>query len=254
MQLELELPGDAPRIRERVSPRARNIRIEIRPDASVALIYPRWVPRSEALAFLRARESWVAEKLAELKAQTATEDATQPVAPPRWEGHDEILLRGLVVPVCIEPARLRRPAVRFDAARISIFVAAEQRAQPKLLEAALRLALLQQARLDARRLLDEEASRLGVRYASLRIADPRTQWGSCNARALISLSWRLVMAPPEVFRYVVVHELCHRVHLDHSARFWQLVERQMPDFATHKQWLRDHGARLHRLLPHHRDA
>lgn len=254
MQLELELPGDAPRIRERVSPRARHIRIEILPDASVALIYPRWVPRSEALAFLRTREAWVMEKLAELKAQTTAPDAVQPQAPPRWDGHDEMLLRGVVMPVHVEPARLRRPAVRFDPGRISVFVAPEQRSQPRVLETALRQAMQQQARLDAKRLLDEESARLGVRYAALRIADPRTQWGSCNAQALISLSWRLVMAPPAAFRYVAVHELCHLVHLDHSPRFWQLVERQMPDYAAQKQWLRDHGARLQRWLPHPRDA
>ena len=254
VQLELELPGEPWRLHERISRRTRSIRIEVRPDASVALIYPRWVPRSEALAFLRAREAWVRDKLAELAAQTASQDAALPVAAPRWQGQDEVLLRGVAVPVHIEPARLRRPMVRFDAAKISLFVAPEQRAEAPVLEAALRRALLQQARLDARQHLDLAAQPLGVACAALRVADPRTQWGSCNAAAVISLSWRLVMAPPAVFRYVAVHELCHLVHLDHSPRFWRLVEQQMPDYEQHKDWLREHGARLHRLLPRQRDA
>jgi predicted metal-dependent hydrolase len=61
--------------------------------------------------------------------------------------------------------------------------------------------------------------------AFLRIGDRLTLWGSCSARGTISFSWRLVLAPLEVLDYVVVHELCHLHVLDHSARFWQRVER-----------------------------
>jgi len=105
-----------------------------------------------------------------------------------------------------------------------------------------------QARAIARRLLDEESARLGVRYTTLSIRDPRSRWGSCGPDGRIMLSLRLVMAPPEVFRYVVVHELCHLRWRGHGPRFWALVERQMPGYEQPYCWLREHGARLHQAL------
>jgi predicted metal-dependent hydrolase len=97
----------------------------------------------------------------------------------------------------------------------------------------------------ARLLLDEEAARLGVRYEGLRIRDPRTRWGSCGPDGHIMLSLRLALAPPEVFRYVVVHELCHLRWHGHGPRFWDLVARQMPGYREQRAWLKRHGAALH---------
>jgi predicted metal-dependent hydrolase len=98
---------------------------------------------------------------------------------------------------------------------------------------------------EGRRLLDEEAARLGVRYTRLTVRDARTRWGSCGPDGSIMLSLRLTLAPPEVFRYVVIHELCHLRWRGHGPRFWALVERQMPGFEEHRRWLRRHGQELH---------
>ncbi len=243
--MQFELFRDDFRLREKPSPRARNIRVEVRPGREVVLVYPRWVARGEALAFLRSREDWVREKLAEL---ARLEAANPPPPEARWDGRDELLLRGQLVPVCVEPARLRQITVRIESERISLFAPREQLAQPRRLALALRGELMHQAQLDARRLLEAEAQRLAVRYTELKIHDPQTLWGSCNPGGVICLSWRLVMAPPEVLRYVVIHELCHLVHADHSTRFWNLVARQMPEYATHRHWLRERGQRLHQYL------
>lgn len=247
-QLDFALLREDFSVEERVSARARNLRIEIRPGGRVVLVYPRWVPRGEALAFLREREAWVREKLVEL--------AIRPVegrpSPVRWDGSDAIPLRGVSLPVVLEPARLRRVTVRIEAQRIVVLTPPALRESSVKLEAALRAALAHQARLDAGRHLEAEAQRLAVRYSELKIHDPQTLWGSCNPDAVICLSWRLVMAPPEVLRYVVVHELCHLVHLDHSSRFWALVAQQMPDFAEPRRWLREQGHLLHGPLSRRR--
>lgn len=68
----------------------------------------------------------------------------------------------------------------------------------------------------------------------------RTRWGSCSSQGSISLNWRLVAGSHDVMDYVVVHELAHLKHQDHSSRFWSLVEEHRPDFREHKKWLRDH--------------
>jgi len=108
-----------------------------------------------------------------------------------------------------------------------------------------RAALKAQAEAQARVLLEQEGARLGLLHRDLRIRDPRSRWGSCGPDGDIMLSMRLALAPPEVFRYVVIHELCHLRWHGHGPRFWDLLARQMPDFEAHRAWLRRHGAALH---------
>lgn len=230
---------------ERVSARASNIRIEVRPDGNVLLVIPKRVPRATAHAFLKSREEWIRRKLVELKSRASR---VPPRPALRWDGTDSIPLRGRELPLKLAIARIAKPTVRIDHA-ITMFCSAADAARPSVLAAALRTAIARLARNDARMLLESESTRLGVAFTGPRIADQKSLWGSCTPDGLISLNWRLVMAPPEALRYVVIHELCHRRHLDHSPRFWRLVEKQMADHAHWRAWLREHGAALHSVLP-----
>ncbi|MZP31264.1 DUF45 domain-containing protein [Heliobacterium undosum] len=87
----------------------------------------------------------------------------------------------------------------------------------------------------------EIAGRLGYAYGKVTIRDQKTRWGSCSSKRNLSFNWRLVLFPPAVMDYVIVHELCHLQELNHSARFWTLVERHVPDYALHRRWLRERG-------------
>ena len=89
-----------------------------------------------------------------------------------------------------------------------------------------------------------ESQRIDVRYTRIAIRDTRSRWGSCSSRGAMSFTWRLALAPRQILDYVVVHELCHLVHMDHSKRFWSLVERVRPDFRAERDWLNDHGWEL----------
>jgi predicted metal-dependent hydrolase len=89
-----------------------------------------------------------------------------------------------------------------------------------------------------------EGTQLEIGYASIAIRDQRTRWGSCSPRGALSFNWRLVLAPPEVLAYVVVHELCHRLRHDHSRAFWRLVEGAWPTYCEERAWLDEHGAEL----------
>ncbi len=93
-------------------------------------------------------------------------------------------------------------------------------------------------------LAEEEAGRLGVAYRRIRIGGQRTLWGSCSPAGTLSFNWRLVLAPLEVLDYVVVHEVCHLRVLNHSRRFWALVEERRPHWREQRDWLREHGPEL----------
>ncbi len=81
-------------------------------------------------------------------------------------------------------------------------------------------------------------------YHSITIRDQKTRWGSCSSRGTLSFNYRLIFAPPAVLDYVVVHELCHLTHMNHSADFWNLVGSVMPDYKQHRKWLKEHGGEL----------
>ncbi|MGH8457614.1 MAG: M48 family metallopeptidase [Stenotrophobium sp.] len=231
---------------ERVSAKARNVRIEIRSPHEVMLVIPRRVPKSAAREFLASREVWVRQKIAELRQR----HGNTPLDPQRlrWDGRDVLPLRGVDTPVRLVAASLKRIGLRLEADAITLFCPSALLGERDRLEQVLRRELQHQARQDAQRLLGEESARLGVRFGEPRIADQKSLWGSCAANGNISLSWRLVLAPPAVFRYVVIHELCHIRHHDHSEAFWSLVARQMPEYETHRRWLKERGARLHLIL------
>jgi len=84
----------------------------------------------------------------------------------------------------------------------------------------------------------------GFQPGRVRISSARTRWGSCSRQGTLSFPWRLVMAPSEVIDYVVVHELCHLEHLNHSKAFWAHVRSILPGYKRQRAWLKHHGERL----------
>ena len=85
---------------------------------------------------------------------------------------------------------------------------------------------------------------LGVSYGRISIREQKTRWGSCSAKKNLNFNWKLMLAPPDVLDYVVVHELCHLIHLDHSPAFWALVGSVLPDYRARRRWLKEHGDEL----------
>lgn len=84
----------------------------------------------------------------------------------------------------------------------------------------------------------------GGTYSRITIRDQKTRWGSCSSKGTLSFNWRLMLAPPAILDYVIVHELCHLRHMDHSPAFWQAVGEVFPDYASARKWLRKHGQEL----------
>ncbi len=101
-----------------------------------------------------------------------------------------------------------------------------------------------QARAEIGPRLDAATARAGTTYEGLTIRGQKTRWASCSSRNHMSFNWRLLLAPEAVLDYVVEHEVCHLEVMDHSPRFWALLESRVPDWREHARWLRRYGATL----------
>lgn len=112
----------------------------------------------------------------------------------------------------------------------------------------------QRARLQARHVLTEKtnmyASLMQVDYGKITIRDQKTRWGSCSSKGNLNFNWRLILAPEAVLDYVVVHELAHRLQMNHSPAFWKIVERILPDYQMQRRWLKEHGEELMLMRTH----
>ncbi len=107
--------------------------------------------------------------------------------------------------------------------------------------------LKKQARADLESAVDHHASALSVKPAAIRLKDTTSRWGSCSSNRILSFSWRIIFAPPPVLDYLAAHEVAHLREMNHSSRFWALVEETCPDFEEAKIWLKEEGRYLHRF-------
>ncbi|MEY2516552.1 MAG: hypothetical protein QOJ89_3910 [bacterium] len=218
------MPTDLP-YSVRRSDRARRVRVVVDPHAGVEVVLPRRSPASAAEAAVVELRPWIDARLAAGQA-----------------ARDAVAARGATVPYLGRDLALRpqpgrtRAHLRGD----ELLVPAE----PTAAQAAIERFYRRAARDEIAPRLDAAVAALGTSYDRLTIRNQRTRWGSCSATGSMSFNWRLMLAPEAVLDYVVWHEACHLRVMDHSPRFWQLVQRHCPDFQVHRRWLRAQGSTL----------
>ena len=211
------------RYRIRRSPRASRVRVSVDPEGQVEVTLPRRASERKAAEAVRELRPWIERRLRALE-RAAEEIPRTPGTVPFLGG--ELLL-------VAEPGR-ERVHRRDD---VLLVPAGDPR--PALERWYRRMA---RAEIGAR--LDAAVARAGTSYRTLTIRGQRTRWASCSDGGAMSFNWRLLLAPEAVLDYVVEHEVCHLEVMDHSPRFWQLLESRVPGWREPARWLRRYGSTL----------
>jgi predicted metal-dependent hydrolase len=216
----------------RVSTRATRLRITVS-ARGVTVTLPKGIPQREAERFLQQNAVWLNAQL----------ERTSKLAKPSPLPTDVMLWHGEAVQLQrIEEAdRKSRVRVESTKGRLKVYMPAGSKASTRLAaEAWMRAG----SRTEIEQVVLEQARRMKAKPKAISIRDQRTRWGSCSSRGNLAFNWRLVMTPPAVLEYVVIHELAHMFELNHSSDFWDIVASYCPDYKKARTWLRKNASSL----------
>lgn len=205
----------------RKSRRAKHIHINITPDHGIELVIPHRAAIRQAKQFLHDNEKWINRQLSRLapRPQTRLPETI----------HLEAIDHTLQVDYCNDDGKRCRYREARDGSRLLVIAGSDQ----QYLEV-----LHKWLRNCAKRILPEmlkvAAARTGINYRRLSVRSQKTRWGSCSSAGHISLNDRLLFLSRETVMYVMIHELCHLRHMNHSRSFWQLVAKYCPDYEQHE--------------------
>ena len=214
----------------------RDVLLQALPGAGIRVYAPKYMGLRDVDALVRERAAELLRMQRDVEAKLAADRRAHPVA----DG-SPILIEGRRCALRLHEGPRRTGRVAGDEYHLTLPEPGEDAA----VRAAIRSTLSAVALSRIRDRLDYYAPRLGVRPGRVAIRDQKSRWGSCSRKGNLNFNWKLVMAPPAVLDYVVIHELCHLIEFNHSPRFWSLVEGQMPEYEVWKKWLKEHAEDLY---------
>lgn len=226
---ELVVAGQSLEYTVHRSTRRRSLCIQVHANGAVSVRAPVGVSVKDIRGFIWERWEWIKEKRRHFLA----------LVPPRRVLQDGAELPFLDDVLVLRTAHARHRPVEREGRELYVCAHAPREVS-RLLE--------QWYRRQAHGYVSERVVHftpaVGRAARRVSIRDQKTRWGSCSARGTISINWRLMLAPAAILDYVIVHELCHLLQPNHSARFWEEVARVLPDYRLHRDALRRCGYRL----------
>lgn len=226
---------------ERSARRRKTVAVAVEPDGRVRVRAPLHAPAAEIDAIVRKKARWIVER--------RRRQEELPPSPGRreWVSGETFLYLGRQYRLKVRPASSGGgEPVRLRGGWLEVTVDASLTAPARA--SAVRSSLVGWYRAHAARRLPERVEelkpRVGVEPSGVLVREPRRRWGSCDARGTLRFNWRIVQAPRRLIDYVVVHELVHLVHPEHSREFWAALGTAMPDYEARRESLRRLGRRL----------
>ncbi|MEH7093696.1 M48 family metallopeptidase [Neobacillus vireti] len=190
---------------------------------------PKGIPDERVLRLLEEKWELIQQKLKEMQ------DRLEGPQKKLYEHGESFLYLGNNYPVEIhENNQIAQDYVVFEGEKLRIYV---KKMENEHLKQALKRFYYKQCKALVEKSINSYQSHFKTKPRSIRITDSKTTWGTCDSRQQLTFNWRLAMAPLEVIDYVVVHEMCHMVHLNHDRSFWRLVGKIMPDYKEKENWL-----------------
>lgn len=212
------------------SRRIRGIRLEIRAGSGLTVVVPVNYKYDQIQQILDEKTSWI------LKHLPAGRPRQIPLFKKEVDHGEKIPYLGQDVRVIISSGPDNTAGVELKGQSIYIHMKARQKSIARVLEKWYRM----QAEVIFRQKAQKFSVFMDLRYKEILIRGQKTRWGSCSHTGNLTLNWKLMLAPEPVIDYVIMHELAHLKHMNHSRRFWEYLSRFCPQWRQHRQWLSKH--------------
>lgn len=213
----------------------KTISIKITPPGIISVIAPLKTKETNVIALVKDKSSWIIKKLDEIEDR----ETLRPIH--NFQNGDTFLYLGIEYKLSITVDKPSNKRVLLDMDTLHIVTPENI---PDLISNYLELWYRRRAESIINDRIVHFMPQFSQAPIKVMVKTQKKRWGSCNARRELYFNWKIIMAPIEVIDYVVVHEMCHMIHMNHSLRFWECVEELMPDYKIRKEWLKNNGIRL----------
>lgn len=221
----------------------KSVQLKIYSSTHLEITAPANFPQASIEKILQEKCSWIVKKISHLKSV-----ATNPINKIITHGA-QILYLGESHTLVFSTEENSKPRIYAQDHQIFIHTPLLSVTQTvSLIELLLKQWYWQNAQRQLSNQTDLWSTKIAVQPKRITIKEQKTRWGSCSSKGNLNYNWRIIMAPPEVLDYLVIHELCHLRIPNHSPLFWQEVARFSPKFKQHRAWLKDNGAILMNIL------
>ncbi|WP_394523198.1 M48 family metallopeptidase [Lacrimispora sp. JR3] len=214
----------------------RTMALQVTKEGEVLVKIPRYVSLAAGQGFILENKEWVYKQVSKVQKKLREKQEFS------WKNGAVVLLFGKnILLSVIADTSARNCLIRKTDGKITITGPFDEHNR-EAYELGVREGMKLWYRKIARAYLEEKtawwASHMGVAYEKIAIRDQATRWGSCSTRGNLNFNWRLVLLPAELADYVVVHELAHRLHMNHSREFWNVVGSVIPDYMERRKELK----------------
>lgn len=219
--------------------RRRTLSLQFDPQTGITAHIP-WRTSAEYLhQFIHSHEKWILKRLNQLNA----------IPHYTFTTGEQIPYLDQVCHLIVSTKPKQRACCTYQAGQLQVVIKPQE--TETLQRQAVYLQLKKWFSMQAQLFLPERIAfwqeQLGVKYQGLRISNAKRQWGCCHANNIISINWRIMLTSMELVDYLLVHELCHIKHKNHSPQFWDMVGMVIPDYRVRRRTLRTHAANYFNL-------
>ncbi len=228
------MAGQTVKYRLKQSSRIRGYRLEIRHDTGLTVVAPKRYSRIDIDELLHKKEKWILKHLPGLNPFQMS------LFKKEADEGDKIPFMGRKLEIVRISGNGKRPMVELQGTRLLVSNYDKDHGMPQVLEGWYR----QQAATVFTGKADGFQQSMGVKHRRVFIRGQRSRWGSCSPKGNLTFNWKLLVAPERIIDYVIVHELAHLRHMNHSKKFWEMVTQFCPKWKEYRKWLLVHEEEL----------